>query len=149
MAEQVFLDKIGQELIVKHRKSAVFFQGKADVTKSNSYGERHKEYVCIKELNKLYDFSKEEFKRFIVYCQTIANESWKTFEPKEADSLGAEYDDYYDRDFDNNGRLSVQPESISIEGPYTQLKSDGEIVRLIKFNKRKFESFVFGLNQLL
>ena len=148
MKEQIFTDKSGEQLIVKHRKSAIFFEGKADTAKPNAYGERHKEYICIKELKKLYHFSKEEFERFIEYCQTIANESWSSFTPKEVDSVGAEYDDYYDRDFDNNGSLSVRTGIINIEGPYTQLKSDGEIIRLIKFNKRKFESFVYDLHRL-
>lgn len=148
MKEQVFIDKSGQELTIKHRKSAIFFEGKANTTKLNAYGERHNEYICIKEMSKLYNFSKEEFERFVAYCQTIANESWSNFVPKVADSLGAEYDDYYDKDFDNNGRLSIRAGIISIEGPYTQLKSNGEIIRLIKFNKRKFESFVYDLNRL-
>ena len=148
MKEQIFIDKSGQELILKHRKSAIFFEGKADIAKPNSYGEKHKEYICIKELRKLYNFSKEEFERFVAYCQAIANESWSNFTPKVADSLGAEYDDYYDKDFDNNGSLSIRAGIISIEGPYTQLKSSGEVIRLIKFNKRKFESFVFELNRL-
>jgi hypothetical protein len=148
MKEQIFIDKSGQELILKHRKSAIFFEGKADITKPNSYGEKHNEYICIKELRKLYNFSKEEFERFSAYCQMIANESWSNFAPKVADSCGAEYDDYYDKEFDNNGSLSMRAGIISIEGPYTQLKSNGEIIRLIKFNKRKFESFVFELNRL-
>jgi len=149
MKEQIFMDKSGQELIVKHRKSAIFFEGKANAAKPNSYGERHKEYICIKELRKLYNFSKEKFERFIEYCQTIANESWSSFTPREADSSGADYDDYYDKNFGNNGRLSIRAGIISVEGPYTQLKSNGEIIRLIKFNKRKFESFVYDLNRLL
>lgn len=148
MNEQIFTDESGQELIVTHRKSAVFFQGKVNANKPNGYGERHAEYICIKELRKIYTFSKDEFEHFITYCQTIANDIWKTFTPKEADSSRAEYDDYYDREFDNNGRLSVRAGTINIEGPYTQLKSDGDIVRLIKFNKRTFESFVYDLNHL-
>lgn len=145
MNEQIFIDEKGQELIVRHRKSAVFFIGKANHTKANGYGAKHAEYICIKELAKAYSFSTEEFERFVSYCEEIASESWKSFNPREADSMGAEYDDYYDRDFDNNGRLSVQKESMRIEGPYTQLKSKGEFVRLIKFNKRQFESFVYDL----
>lgn len=147
MKEQIFTDKEGQELIVKHRKSAVLFEGKVDVTKPNSYGERHSEYICIKELRKLYNFSKEDFEEFIAYCEEISSESWSNFEPKVADSIGADYDDYYDKEFDNNGSLSIRAGIISIEAPYTQLKSKGEIVRFIKFNKRKFESFVFDLRR--
>lgn len=148
MKERVFVDKSGEELIVKHRKSAVFFEGKADHNKPNSYGERHREYICIKELRKVYNFTEEVFEAFVAYCKEIASESWSSFEPKVADSMGAEYDDYYDKEFENNGSLSVRAGIISIEGPYTQLKSSGEVIRLIKFNKRKFESFVFDLNRL-
>ncbi|MGG0667716.1 hypothetical protein ABE073_04220 [Lederbergia citrisecunda] len=148
MKEKIFTDKSGQVLIIKHRRSAVFFEGKADIDKPNSYGERHKEYICITELRKLYNFSKEEFERFLEYCQSIANESWSNFIPKVADSSRADYDDYYDKEFDNNGSLSVRAGIISAEGAYTQLKSNGEIIRLIKFDKRKFESFVYDLKRL-
>ncbi|MGE7840709.1 hypothetical protein ACQKNX_07950 [Lysinibacillus sp. NPDC093712] len=147
MLERIFTDKAGQELIVKHRKSAVFFEGEVDVSKPNSNGEKHSEYICIKELRKLYNFTKEDFEEFIMYCEKIANESWSSFEPKVADSTGADYDDYYDKEFDNNGSLSIRAGIISIEAPYTQLKSNGDIVRYIKFNKRKFESFVFDLRR--
>lgn len=147
MKELIFVDKEGQELIVRHRKSAVFFEGRVDVSKPNSYGERHSEYICIKELRKLYNFSKEVFEKFIAYCEEISKESWSNFEPKVADSIGADYDDYYDKEFDNNGSLSIRARIISIEAPYTQLKSSGDIVRFIKFNKRKFESFIFDLRR--
>lgn len=149
MQERIFIDLNGQELIVKHRKSAVFFESFADIEKLNKYGPEHGKYICPSELYRLYNFEKEEFERFVTHCHTIAHESWIKFEPKEADSLGAEYDDYYDKEFDNNGSLSIRPGMISIEGPYTQLKSNGEVIRLIKFNKRKFESFVHRLNELI
>lgn len=147
MKTEIFTDINGKELIVKHRKSAIFFEKKANIEKLNSYGERHKKYICITELHSLYNFTKEEFERFVDYCIQIANDSWKNFEPKVADTMGADYDDYYDKEFDNNGSLSIRPQTISIEGPYTQLKESGEIVRLIKFNKRQFESFVFDLKK--
>ena len=154
---RIFVDLSGEELIVKNRKSAVFFQRLADVEKPNSYyvknaknrfGEQHKDYVCESELGFSYNFSDEDFKVFCDYCNSIANESWANFSPKKTDSLSAEYDDYYDREFDNNGSLKIRKNRMKIEGPYGQPKSNGEIVRLIKFNKRKFESFMFDLNNL-
>ena len=157
LKELILEDSDGQELIIKHRKSAVFFECLADIEKPNSYsvrnannrfGEQHKNYVCITELSRNYCFSEEGFKAFCDYCNSIANESWSNFLPKEADSLGADYDDYYDKEFDNNGRLSLRKNAMDIEGPYTQLKSGGEVIRLIKFNKRRFESFVYVLNKL-
>lgn len=158
MKERILVDANGQELIVKHRKSAIFFESLADVEKPNSYsvknanncwGEQHKGYVCITELRRTYNFSDEDFKTFYEHCNLIAMESWSNFVPKEVDSLGADYDDYYDKDFDNNGTLSLKKNIMLIEGPYTQLKSNGDVIRLIKFNKRKFESFVYELNKLI
>lgn len=149
MKEQIFIDKNGQELIVKNRKHAIFFEKKADIEKVNCYGDGHEMYICKSELRELYNFSKEEFGRFIAYCELIAKESWTKFEAKEADSYGAAYNDYYDKEFDNEGNLSVRAGILSIEGPYTQLKSSGEAIRLFKFNKAKFESFVFELNYIV
>ncbi|WP_121616828.1 hypothetical protein [Virgibacillus halodenitrificans] len=150
MKERIIEDMNGLKLIIKHRKSAVFFERIANIAKPNAYkGEDHKPYICITELKCNYRFSEEMFQEFRDYCKLIASESWSSFTPKEIDSVGTDYDDYYDKDFDNNGSLSISKYSMNIEGPYTQLKSNGEIVRLIKFNKRKFESFLFDLNRLV
>lgn len=144
--ETIFTDINGELLIVKHRKSAVFFERLADLEIENKF---HPELVSIDELKRSYRFTDYMFKKFIDHCNAIAIESWSSFSPKEADSLSSDYDDYYDREFDNNGSLSIRKNEIKIEGPYNQPKSNGERVRLIKFNKRKFESFVYDLNQLL
>lgn len=67
----------------------------------------------------------------------------KEFNPKDASSLGDDYFEYHDREFDNEGFLGVNKNKISLEGPYTQLKSDGNRVCLYKFNKAKFQTFLF------
>jgi hypothetical protein len=144
MKEKIFTDINGEHLIVKHRKSAVFFERIADLEKENRY---HPDLISIEELKRTYYFTEVMFKSFCDYCNHIANESWKNFSPKEADSWGADYDDYYDQDFDNNGSLIIRKNEMFIEGPYSQPKKNGERVRLIKFNKRKFESFVYDLNK--
>ncbi|MCA1064774.1 hypothetical protein QTG56_24520 (plasmid) [Rossellomorea sp. AcN35-11] len=150
MKQKYFEDVNGLKLIVKHRRSAVFFEGIANIEKPNIYkGNDHRSYICITELKRTYTFSGEIFQELCDYCNQIAFESWSIFTPKPIDGLGAEYDDYYDKDFDNNGRLSISELGMDIEGPYTQLKSDGEVVRLIKFNKRKFESFLYDLNRIV
>ena len=147
--ERIFNDINGATLVIKHRKSAIFFEAIANIQKPNGYkGENHKPYICITELQRDYKFSAELFKEFCDYCNSIALESWTAFVPKEADNFGAEYDGYYDKEFDNNGSLSIGKYFMNIEGPYTQLKSAGEEIRLIKFNKRKFESFIYDLNKI-
>lgn len=41
MEERIWTDMNGQSLIIKHRKSAVFFERLANVKKPNKYGSRH------------------------------------------------------------------------------------------------------------
>lgn len=144
MEEKIFTDNNGEILIIRHRKSAVFFERIADIKQENKF---HPELVSIYELKRKYRFSDYMFKEFIKHCNAIAYESWANFTPKEADSMRADYDGYYDREFDNNGSLSICKNEIDIEGPYNQPKANGERVRLIKFNKRTFESFIYDLNK--
>ena len=137
-------------LIVRHRKSAVFFERETDL-KIEGYVLPHWEdqthVVQPSESSRKYIFTQDEFKEFLVYMEQIANESWKNFAPKEAVSPGSDYWEYYDRDFDNNGYLTVGKYYINLEGPASQPKTSNPIVRLYKFNKRKFESFVYDLRK--
>lgn len=139
-------------LIVRHRKSAVFFERETDLNIEGYVLPHWKDQTPVvqpSESSRKYIFSKDEFKEFLVYMEQIANEAWKSFTPKEADSLGADYADYYDREFDNEGSLWIGKYYISLEGPFNQPKTNNPIVRLYKFNKRKFESFIYDLQKTL
>ena len=149
MKERIFIDKNGEELIVKSRKYAIYFERKVNVEKENSFGKDHEKYICKSEIRGLYNFSQEEFEKFISYCEIIGKETWENFKFKEANSYNVAYNEYYDKEFDNEGFLYVRAGILSIEGPYTQLKSNGEMVRLFKFNKPKFESFIFELKRII
>ncbi|QDP99437.1 hypothetical protein FOH38_02075 [Lysinibacillus fusiformis] len=119
MKERIFGD-----LIIKHRKSAIFFEiGEGEY------------YDCI------FRFTEHEFKEFTSYIEEIANESWNNVTPKVADSMGTDYSEYYDKEFDNNGYLSIIENGLRIEGPYTTTG------RLYKFNKAKIQSFIFDLRK--
>ncbi|MGE8004008.1 hypothetical protein [Lysinibacillus sp. NPDC093216] len=139
-------------LIVRHRKSAVFFERETDLNIEGYVSPYWKDKTPViqpSELECEYTFSQDEFKEFLAYMERIANEAWKNFTPKEADSMGADYYEYYDRDFDNNGYLNIGKYYISVDGPANQPKTNNPIVRLYKFNKRKFESFVYDLHKAL
>lgn len=139
-------------LIVRHRKSAVFFERETDLSIGGYVSPFWKDEASViqpSELKHKYAFSQSEFKEFVAYMEQIAEKAWKSFVPKEADSMGADYWEYYDRDFDNNGYLSVGKYFVSVDGPANQPKTDNPIVRLYKFNKRKFESFVYDLHKAL
>ncbi len=146
MAERNF-----KGLIVRHRKSAVFFERETDLSIEGYVSPYWKDKTPViepSELKRKYIFSEDEFKEFLDYMEQIANEAWKSFVPKEADSFGADYCEYYDREFDNNGSLSVGKYYLNIEGPY-QKKTNNPIIRLYKFNKRKFESFIYDLRKTM
>lgn len=139
-------------LIVQHRKSAVFFLHETDLSIEGYVSPLWSDKTPVikpSELNRKYIFSEDEFKEFVAYMEQIANEAWKNFIPKEADSLGADYAEYYDRDFDNEGSLWVGKYYINLHGPANQPKTDNPMVRLYKFNKRKFESFIYDLRKAL
>ncbi|WP_249646182.1 hypothetical protein, partial [Lysinibacillus sp. D3C2_S12] len=51
--------------------------------------------------------------------------------------------------FDTGGSLWIGKSYISLEGPFNQPKINNPIVRLYKFNKRNFESFIYDLRKAL
>lgn len=138
-------------LIVQHRKSAVFFLRETDLSIEgyvSPFWSDKTPVVHPREMERKYNFTKEEFTDFVAYLEQIAHEAWDNFTPKEIDSIRAEYYEYYDRDFDTEGSLRVGKYFIDLDGPY-QPKTDNPMVRLYKFNKRKFESFVYDLRKAL
>lgn len=148
MKGQTFTDKNGRQLIVQHRKSSVFLLKKykeEDLKEHRSGGI----YIDGVGLYANYEFANDAFSELYEYLVKVGTESWKELNPRVADSLGADYDDYYDKDFDNNGSLSIRTNSIQIKGPYAQPPNKDHLTRLIKFNKRKFESFIYDFRKAL
>lgn len=91
-----------------------------------------------------FDDDPEQFKQFVDAFKTAADEAWANFTPKNADSYGADYFEYYDRVYDNNGYLTLSPKgSIMIEAPY------GSTQKIYQFNKHKAQSFVYDLDKCL
>ncbi|MEK4427780.1 hypothetical protein MHB54_00825 [Paenibacillus sp. FSL M7-0802] len=93
MKTKVFICSNGKELIVKHRKSAVIFEMNQNQI-NNKY-------------NVTYNFELKNFVELFNYIKMISNEAWTNLSPKEAYSLGADYNEYYDKEFDNNGYLRI------------------------------------------
>lgn len=156
--ERVFTDISGRALIIRHRKSAVFFERAANMENVEMYkpyiqwgygkesirGEAIPHYKRS-ELDVGFDFNEQERKELYEYLKKIASESWASFEPKAADSMGADYDSYWDRDMEDEGNLSFgsgRRSFLEFSAPYQPVHKDG-MVRLYKFNKRKLESFIF------
>lgn len=164
MKQRIFTDLHAKDLIIQHRKSAVFFCRIANPENIEMYKskykwengqivpnkeEKEKPHYKRCELDVNYRFGTETMKNLYEYLMNIATESWKDFEPKEADSMGADYDSYWDRDHEDEGNLSLRKDNtIYIKAPYQKTNKD-HIVRLYKFNKRKFESFLYDLGKIV
>lgn len=127
MSSKEFIDKYGVNLIIESNKNNIIF--KTDI--KNIKDDYHL---------KLY-FNEEVFKELIKYIGTVSNEIWKDFTPKEANSIGSDYFEYYDRKYDNNGYLSIWENLFRIERPCI------ECPYMYKFNKRRMESFMYDLNR--
>lgn len=118
----------GLELIVMHRTSAIILELK-EVPKNK--------YTFF------LNFKPNIFKELLNYIETISNESWSNVKPKECNSFGSDYEEYYDRKLDDNGFISIYPNSIRVQRP--SLESN----KLYQFNKRKLESFIYDFRKLI
>ncbi|MGR6899571.1 hypothetical protein [Rummeliibacillus sp. BSL5] len=148
MQQQIFTDKNGEQLIVQYRKSAIFFLKKyreEDLREHRNGGL----YIDGKGLYHRFEFAEENFKALYDFLIIVARKSWISFNPRVADSMGADYDDYYDKEFDNNGLLQIGSNVIKAGGPYAQPPNKYNLTRLIKFNRRKFESFIYDFKKEL
>lgn len=114
-------------LVVKHRRSAIILEN------ANGKDEKQSDFT--------YSFTKEGFKEFVDYITKIANEAWANIKPKEANSEGTDYWEYYDRKYDNNGYLYITETGIKVEAP--NLSKDA----LYQFNKAKIQSFIYDLQE--
>ncbi|MBC1307917.1 hypothetical protein [Listeria booriae] len=123
MKQAVFETKSGVSLLIKHKKSAVILEldGESD------------------EINFKFEFTPEVFQKLINHIITAAHESWSSIVPREANSMGSDYDEYYDRKLDRNGYLSFSVK----EGYLLVERPTREDNRLYQFSKRKMESFIF------
>lgn len=128
MKQKVFTDTKGLELVITHRASAIVFATQpADTGKKDSFA---------------FHFDDHTFKEFRYYLHHIANEAWKNLIVKEANSMGSDYYEYYDRALDNNGYLSISDKTIKLTKPM----SDTD--KLYQFNKAKIQSFLYDLDKV-
>lgn len=121
MIEQVFTDEHKRKLIVRVNRSNI-----------QIHTERKDLLYYQFDLNvALFKFLKEQ-----------AVKVWKTFTPKEADSFGSDYWEFYDRNTDNNGYLEIRNE-LRFQSP------NDETTLLYQFNKRRMESFIYDIESLI
>lgn len=125
--ERVFQTIDGKLLKVAHRTSALFFELVEDT----------------KERRNVFSFDKETFVELMRYIDASAHESWKELTIKEVDSMGNDYDEYYSREFDNNGYLNIGKQLISC------IRPTSESLELFKFNKAKMGTFLYDARDII
>lgn len=120
----------GYTIVIKDRKSSVILEI-AEFTPN-------KDYDCR------LDFDKESFGQMVDLMEQAAYRSWAGLEPKEATSVGSDYDEYYDKEFDNNGYLSIGSKGsyrLNMSRPWKESN------RFYKFNKSKMAAFIYDLKK--
>lgn len=92
-----------------------------------------------------FEFSKDEFDEIKRSIIDGANNIWKNLNPRIADSFSSDYDEWYDKEADNEANLILIPKACTFKiiPPFGYKGT-----RLYRFNKRTIESFIFDLNEL-
>ncbi len=129
MSSRTFTSLTGLNIVVIAKKTAIIFELDPSQENKVSY-------------NFEFQFTPKDFKDLLAYIETAANESWTGLVPKVANSVSSDYDEYYDKEFDNNGGLRIKGYGLVIERP--TLESN----RLYQFSKRKMESFIYDIKKL-
>lgn len=125
---KIFTDRYGLKLEIKKVKQGIVF--KCD------------KFQNTDKYNFRYFFENETFKDLLSYAEEISNEKWNSFEPREATSEASDYYEYFDRELDNNGVMTIKDCSrLFIERP--SLESN----IIYRLNKRKMESFIYDLRE--
>lgn len=119
MKDKVFKDEHGRQVIVRTNRSNIQIHSKE---------KQILDYRFYLDSDEILRYLKEQ-----------ATKVWKSFSPREADSFGADYWEFYDRKTDNNGYLDVGEEVLVFESP------SKETTLLYQFNKRKMESFIYDM----
>lgn len=119
MKEAIFNDEHGRKLIVRVNRSNI---------------QIHTEEKQILDYRFYLDSDE-----ILHYLKEQATKVWKSFRPKEANSFGADYSEFYDKATDNNGLLEYRNEMLIFESP------SKETTLLFQFNKRKMESFIYDM----
>lgn len=119
MKEAIFNDGHGRKLIVRVNRSNI---------QIHTEDKQILDYRFYLDSDEILHYLKEQ-----------ATKVWKSFRPKEADSFGADYADFYDKATDNNGYLEYRDEMLIFGSP------SKETTLLYQFNKRKMESFIYDM----
>lgn len=122
MQSKSFTDKHGVVLIVRQLKHSVVFELAHD-EKGHHFDLR---------------FEPDQYKELMAYIDESAQLSWDNLVLRDATSSASDYDEYYDKELDNNGQLAFgNYDNLKISRPMEAHK------RMYKFNKRKMETFLF------
>lgn len=140
-------------LVIQYRKNAVFFMYENNVNDNGytyPFWKDQTPYVERDELEKDFTMNEKDFYELLQKMKFVSSEAWGdgSVEPKLATNSSMDYWEYYDRDFDSNGYLTLRNNKLSLDGP-AQPKTKNKYNRLYKFDKRKMASFIYDLEKIV
>lgn len=90
-----------------------------------------------------FNFTKNQYFYFYSQLLEMAKEIWPGIVLKEVTSAGNDYEEYYDKELDNNGEASIDATGVSFYPPAPHLGSN----RLYRFTKSKIQTYLFDLKK--
>lgn len=123
-SENEFVDIDGKVLVIEKNKKTVIFKAKSN----------------FEDYGITFEFDEKTFVSLRDYLRKVSSEIWDSVVPKDAVSSASDYYEYYDKEFDNNGYLTVRDYWLNFERPVLHN------VILYKINKRKMETLLFDLS---
>lgn len=91
----------------------------------------------------IFNFDSVDFKLLYVYLSNLSFMKWPGFTPKNATSMSSDYDEYYDKELDNNGYMTIKKNRLDIARP------SPDNTRLYVFTKATMQSFLFDMEKRL
>lgn len=85
----------------------------------------------------------EMFDSYYKQLFVLANSIWKDLELREVTGFGNDYQEYYDKELDNDGSAAIDVNGIYFYPPAPHLKSN----RLYRFTKKKIETYLYDLKK--
>ena len=90
-----------------------------------------------------FKLSKDQFDTFYSNLFQMAKEVWGDIELKDVTGLGNDYDEYYDKELDNEGGAKIDSNGIYFFPPAPHLESN----RLYRFTKTKIQTYLYDLKK--
>lgn len=89
------------------------------------------------------DLNETKLNELYTIIKSLANDLWPNHTPHDVTGFGNDYTEYYDKETDNDGGLSISKDAITFYPPGYHLDSP----KLYRFTRRTVETFLFDFEK--